>query len=291
MRRLRLRRRSRRRVLRRRLPRHLNLAAMDDPGEDDAQPENAARDQQKLVQPDDRDQAGGRHRAEERAQVRPEHDQREQEHDQREQALARILRVEVVRETPELGDHHDVEDPDPDVERDPQDRGVQTQHGQEVEGTQMGDEEQGDPGDQLLPRSPGCQRAERTDHEDEQDCLRPGKVALELRPLAVQDERLPHRLDDRVGGQDQEDVQGQEENREDLAAMDHGEDTKEPMDDSLSTALLCVAVRHGEMASLFSWFFDCSQPDRRASRGGLISSPCPRGRAPSGKGGSETTCR
>ena len=66
------------------------------------------------------------------------------EADDGEQTLALFRRVQVVRKRPELRDHHQAEDADPQIKEDADDRWVNAAARDEEEGDQRDDEERRD---------------------------------------------------------------------------------------------------------------------------------------------------
>jgi hypothetical protein len=158
-------------------------------------------DQHQFVDANPVDQAIGNPRSDHRPERCPETDDRKE-------ALAFILRIHVVGERPELGDDHQVEDADPDEEDDCQ-RDLHL--GERIEEEQTRQEEHRDEVDQPHPRELRDQPAVQRHHERQQHHLGGGHIRLQLGRSFPQDERLPHRLQDVVRHQDQEDVQRQQQ--------------------------------------------------------------------------------
>ena len=143
------------------------------------------------------EQPGGDERAERRAG-------RHADHDDRKEPGARFLRVEIVGERPELRDQGDVEDADPDEKGD-----ADVWHARrhcEREQLEAGDEEQRDAKQQLRAADPRGKGAVQRDEADEYQRLARGRVGANLRAAAEEDQRLPHRFDDRIADEQQEDV-------------------------------------------------------------------------------------
>ena len=75
-----------------------------------------------------------------------------------------------------------------------------------------------------MPGNPGGQPAEGLDDEDEQDRLGSAQIAFDRRGILVdEEERLAQGLEDIVGEEEEEDVQGQEEGLGRLSLFDVGE--------------------------------------------------------------------
>ena len=118
--------------------------------------------------------------------------QRGAERDEREQPLALLLPVEIVGQRPELRDHRQAEDADPDEEGDA-DIGQVELHA-EVEQLQAAGEEADQADDEPTATDPAGQPAVGGHEGDEQRGLQTGGVALGLGAAAGQDERLSDRF-------------------------------------------------------------------------------------------------
>jgi len=198
-----------------------DVPPVDQPGQDDAEAKDDPGDEHELelpVRPQDvpkllHEGQGGHEAAERRAKG-----------DEGEGPPADLIVVEVVGEAPELGDDEVVEDADPDEEQDAHGLDGHAAGVEGVEEDEVGDEESGRPGDEDMPGNPGGQPAEGLDDEDEQDRLGPAQIAFDWRGVLVdEEERLAQGLEDIVGEEEEEDVQGQEEGLGRLSLLDVGE--------------------------------------------------------------------
>ena len=194
---------------------------IDDVEQDQAHCKDRGRRKEQGVDADRPDQVARDPRPEHRAARRAERDDGEQ-------PLPRVSGVDVVRIGPELGDHHQAEDADPEEEDQPDRR---FRLGEQIEHRQAGDEEGGDDVDQPPARKACRQCAVKWHQHDQQNGLRSIGVALELRAAwLIEDQRLPHRLHHVVGGEYQEDVEREQQKLRPLAVPHIGEEAQEPLE-------------------------------------------------------------
>ena len=173
--------------------------------------------------------------------------------DDGEEPVARVLRVDVVRVRPELGDDRQAEEAHPHVERHADERhpGVH----RDREGEDVRREEERHPDDQLHPvdarREPAVGGHEG--HEDEGlagggeglhlgRALDPERLE-ELRHLGAQDERLADGLDHVVRDEDQEHVHEHEEGASPLPGVDLGEEPEKAVEGAAAARRGRVGVR------------------------------------------------
>jgi hypothetical protein len=112
--------------------------------------------------------------------------------------------VDVVGERPELRDHHEVEDADPDEEGDADIRHAGGDAGREQ--LDAHDEEQRHADDEAHPIEARGHRAVQRHVGHQQQRLSGGCVRPDLGAAAEQDERLPRGLDDGITDEEEEDV-------------------------------------------------------------------------------------
>ncbi len=147
---------------------------------------------------------------------------RHPDHDDRKQPFARFLAVDVVGERPELRDQRDVEDADPDEERDADEGDARRyRHREQLDAD---DEEQGDADEQPGPidavGEPAVQR-----HEPDQDQRLAGcRIGSDFGASAEENQRLPDGLDDRVADEQQKNVRQHQQGRRAFAGPNVGED-------------------------------------------------------------------
>ena len=134
--------------------------------------------------------------------------------DHREEPLALRFRVDVVGEGPDLADDEDVEDADPDVEHH---AFLRAADAGQVEDHQVGDEEQQQARNQLDADHLGADVAVQRNQEHQQRRLPGAGIGFHVRAAFGQDQRLTHRLEQVIGEQQQEDVDGQQQRAPALA--------------------------------------------------------------------------
>ena len=194
---------------------------IDDVEQDQAHGKDRGRRKEQGVDTDRPDQVARDPRPEHRAARRAERDDGKQ-------PLACIGGVDVVRVRPELGDHHEAEDADPEEENQPDRR---FRLGEQIERRQAGDEKGGDDVDKPPARKACRQCAVKWHQHDQQNGLRSIGVTLELRAAwLIEDQRLPHRLHHVVGGEYQEDVEREQQKLRPLAVPHIGEEAQEPLE-------------------------------------------------------------
>ncbi len=127
-----------------------------------------------------------------------------------EEAFAPLARVDVRAERPELSDHHAVEDADPQVERDTE---RQLRASQDREHGQVRHEEEAHVRDELHAADAGGQPAVDQRDADQENGLPRSRELLQFGATAEKDERLAGHLEQVVGRQQEEHVEGQQERR------------------------------------------------------------------------------
>ena len=179
----------------------------------------------------EQDDDGGAHQ-----HVRPERHQRFREQapdhradraaraDDREQALALFVGVDVRGQRPELGHDRVAEHAHPQEERQA-DRHVGLR--QYREDGEVRDEEQEDDREQLHPPDPARELAVQMHDPDHQHRLAGARVQLHLRAALKQDQRLANRLEQVVGGEEQERRHRHHPGGRGLLGMDLGERPKD----------------------------------------------------------------
>jgi len=149
-----------------------------------------------------------------------------------EQPLALLVRVDVVRERPELGDHHEVEDAHPEEERDMQAGGPRRREHDEDD--QVRDEEQRHAEHEALAVHPTREPRVGGHQEQQQQRLARRDVTLQFRPALGEDERLAHDLDDVVGQEQQEHAQREQQDVRTLPGAHVPERQQQPVEPAAS---------------------------------------------------------
>ena len=164
------------------------------------------------------------------------------EADERKEPLAPLGAVQIVGERPELRDHHEVENADPEEERDAD---VHAGDAGEIEQQEVRGKEQRHTADQPEPVHGGCERAVRRHDREQQERLAGGRVTLHLRAALAQDQRLAHDLQHRVEREQAEDVCGEQQRAGALAGSYVGDERQAAIEPRLLEWRCCFArCRH-----------------------------------------------
>ena len=149
------------------------------------------------------------------------------------QPISHIHGIHIIRECPELGNHHQIENTHPEIENDPE-RYIYLR--QYIKRDQTGHKEQRHQIDQQPPWKPRRKNTVKRYGAQQQQSLSRGSIALDLSASAYQNQGFSNRLQDIVSSQQSEDIESQQETRGTFAWFDFGKKSKQ----SLNGILLLV---------------------------------------------------
>jgi hypothetical protein len=136
--------------------------------------------------------------------------------------------VEIVRERPELGDHHQVEDGHPKKVRDAD---VEACAERDEKQSDVQHEEERDPLHELHAIDARREGAVRRNEEEQEQRLARRRVALHLRAALAEDEHLARGLQEIVRGEDEKHDQRHQEDADQFVAPDVGDRRQQPLID------------------------------------------------------------
>ena len=219
------------------------LANVNEVGQDKADDQNGRGDEHHRKGAETADERRGDERADDRAGRRAEPDDGEQ-------ALPLLRRVDVVGKRPELRDHHQVEDADPEKERHAQHGSRNAARPEQEEDHEIGRKEQRHVVDQLDPVDLAREGAVRGHDEEKEPGQNRAGVRLNLRSgddVAAgqrepdgQQQRGPDRTDHVVRTQNQKAVRREQHDGDDLARVH----LRRQVQQRLEPALACWRIRH-----------------------------------------------
>ena len=161
--------------------------------------------------------------------------------------LPRSLRVQVVRERPQLRDDDHVEDTRPDVERDPD---VDACQAEQPEDHEVGREEGRHTANQLEPVDTRRERAVGGDDEQQQHRLACRRIAGDFGAAFAQNQRIANDLEDGVKGQQQKEVESNQQRAGSLAGVHIRKERQQAVEPALVLRIShCPHLSHSDLVS------------------------------------------